>query len=300
MIPGALRIFYETVRLGSIRKAGLELGLASSSVSRQIALLERQIGTQLFTRTARGMEVNHAGELVAEFARTVVLDYDALKEDIDDYHGGRRAHLRIATVESLVGAGPSAAIAEFGRTFPRVTYELFRMPSPQVVEAVLAADVDMGLTYAPEPNAKLRTLARISEPLLLLMPDTDGNGGGAAEQRSEVTLDALAGLRLALPSADFGMRRLIDQAAGHAGLAFETILESDSFETLRTFVADGGGATVLPSRALAGKDNSRISAFEIADERLETKTIDLVVLGKRRLSRVMRLFVETLRKQLEP
>lgn len=296
MVPGLLRVFYETVRLGSIRKAGIEMGLASSSVSRQISLLERQIGTTLFARTARGMEVNHAGRLVAEFARQVVLDYDALKADLDDFHGGRRAHIRIATVASVIGAGPSIAIAKFTERFPKVTFEVHVEPAPAVVDAVLAADVDIGLTYAMEPDPKLKTIARIFEPLVLLTArrenETEEIGQG------EVTLDALDGLRLALPAGSFGVRRLLDHACLNANLSLVPVLESDSFEILRTFVL-GGGSTVLPSLALIGNDNSKIRVSEIVDPRLQTRTIDLIVLKTRRLPRVMRLFLQDLHAQIE-
>jgi len=54
MFSASLRAFDETVRAGSIRKASEALGVAPSSVSRHIALLEREMGTTLFDRKARG------------------------------------------------------------------------------------------------------------------------------------------------------------------------------------------------------------------------------------------------------
>ncbi len=73
MFSGSLRAFDETVRTGSIRKASEALGIAPSSVSRQIAILETQIGTTLFHRRAGGLEITHAGQLVADYARSVLM-----------------------------------------------------------------------------------------------------------------------------------------------------------------------------------------------------------------------------------
>ncbi len=61
----------------SIRKASELLDIAPSSVSRKVALLEQQIGTVLLERTSSGVRLTHAGVLVADYARSVVLDYDS-------------------------------------------------------------------------------------------------------------------------------------------------------------------------------------------------------------------------------
>jgi DNA-binding transcriptional LysR family regulator len=86
-----MRAFYEVVCTGSIRRASERLNTSPSSVSRQIALLEHEIGTALFDREATGMTPTHAGRLVAEYARSVVLDYDGLRADLNDLKGDRRA-----------------------------------------------------------------------------------------------------------------------------------------------------------------------------------------------------------------
>jgi molybdate transport repressor ModE-like protein len=84
MQTDALRALYETRRTGSIRKAGEELGLAASSVSRHIRTLERQFGPRLLDRSAKGVALTYAGERVAEYARSVLNDYESLKVDLDD------------------------------------------------------------------------------------------------------------------------------------------------------------------------------------------------------------------------
>lgn len=293
MFPGVLRVFYETVRLRSIRKAGEELGLSPSAVSRQIALFEHRVGTPLFDRSARGVTLNHAGEMVAEFARTTLLDYDALKADLDDYKGGRRARIRLATVEGMVAAGPSAAVVEFRRQFPQVRFDVRMMPAPAVVEAVLRAETDIGLAFSPEPNPELLVKSRISEPLHLVAHRDHG------ALPATFSLSDLATLPLALPGPEFGFRRMIDAACTKAGFRLDPVFTSNAFETLRDFVVNGGGCTVLPGRALRGKDNAALKWVPLDDRRLGKTTIEIVVLRKRRLSRVMRLFLDRLGKTLE-
>ena len=66
MVLNPLRLFHEVARTGSIRKASEVLKLAPSSVSRQVLILERQIGTTLLDRSAAGVALTPAGQLVAK------------------------------------------------------------------------------------------------------------------------------------------------------------------------------------------------------------------------------------------
>src|SRR5690349_19631342 len=136
MFDGSLRAFDETVRAGSIRKASEALGVAPSSVSRHIAILERQIGTALFERRADGVELTHAGTLVAEFIGKLLIDYDSLRSDLDDIRGIRRRLVKIASVESIAASAPMSAVHKFHSLYPSISFNIRLMPAPAVVQAV--------------------------------------------------------------------------------------------------------------------------------------------------------------------
>src|SRR6202044_3357734 len=122
MFPGPLRAFHEAVQAGSIRKASERLGLAPSSVSRQIAVLEALMGTSLFNRSLGGVVLTHAGALVAEYAQSAVMDFDTLRLDLDDLKGSRGL-IRVAMVESIASDGPVKAASAFRKTFKGVAFE---------------------------------------------------------------------------------------------------------------------------------------------------------------------------------
>jgi DNA-binding transcriptional LysR family regulator len=293
MLFAALRVYYETVRARSIRKSSDLLGLVPSSVSRQIQALERELGTTLLERSTTGIIPTHGGTLVAEFAGRVLADYDSLKIDLNDQKGGQRALIRVAAVEGMVAAGPSQAMARFQQRFSGVTFSLTMCPAPAVVELVKARDVDIGITFSPRPDLGLRTLAQMDEPLVLACRRDDPIGA-----MEFVLLSDLADLRLALPSAQFGMRWLLDNAAAKAGFALHPVFVSDSFEALRDFASGGGAPAVLPLRALRQKDNSALHWTPLIDKRLPRTTIDVVALADRRASRIMKLFQDELARTL--
>jgi DNA-binding transcriptional LysR family regulator len=294
MFHGSLRAFDETVRTGSIRKASEALGVAPSSVSRHIAILERQMGTALFERHSDGVQLTHAGALAAEFVRRLLIDYDSLRTDLDDLRGVQRRLVRLAAVESIAATSPMGAVHKFNTRYPAVSFNIQLMPSPAVVQAVRDGQCEIGLAYCVSADADIVPLARIPEPVMLAvrsdhpLADTD-----------ELRLEQAAGIPLALPDFDFGVRQIIDAATGRLGVRLEPILTSNDFEVLRSFVRAGAGAALLPMRAiLRHGEGARLIAVPVKEPSFETATIDLIVLRKRRLPRVLQAFVEELRGQL--
>jgi DNA-binding transcriptional LysR family regulator len=290
VFPDNLRTFNETVRAGSIRGAADALGVAPSSVSRQIAMLERRVGTALFERRPRGVVLTHAGRLVSEYAHTVLIDFDTLRTDLDDVRGSQRRLLRIALVESAAGFGLVGAVARFRRTFPAVSFQIRLMPAPQVIEAVRRDQCDIGIAFCPEPDPRTLTLASLAEPIVLVV-----DAGHPLASCAAVEIGALEDLALALPDVEFGVRQILDRAAAAHGFRLTPVLSSNVFETLRDFVRCGAGAAVLPRRA-APRDGRAggLTAIPIAGAEFLDATIDVLVLRKRRLPRVVKAFAETL------
>jgi DNA-binding transcriptional LysR family regulator len=286
---GTLRAFDETVRTGSIRKASEALRVAPSSVSRSIAVLEREMGTALLARSAAGVSLTHAGTLVAEYARAVLHDYDSLRADLDDTRGTQRRLLKIALVESVASYGPIGAIARFSEKYPSVSFNLRLMPAPQIIDAVRKEQFDIGIAFCAESAADIAILANVPEPIMLAVPPRH-----ALARAGSVQLADVAGLALALPDLDFGVRRIFDRACARAGLAPTPVLTSNVFETLRDFVRTGAGVAILPMRAIARQERSGdLTAVPLEDPEFRNTTIDIVV-RRRRLPRVVKAFVDVL------
>jgi len=294
MFSASLRAFDAVVRAGSIRKASEAMGVAPSSVSRHIAILEREVGTLLFERRAGGVELTHAGALMAEYTRSVLLEYDTLRTDLDDIRGIQRRLLKVALVESVASFGPIRAIASFRERFDAVTFNLRLMPAPRVVDAVREGQCDIGLAFCAAPDPDILVLASVSEPIVLAV-----RADHPLAAAPQVTLGEIAGLPLALPDFDFGVRQILDRTAGAAGLRLTPVLSSNVFETLRDFVRCGAGAAVLPLRAVGHPHTSaELTAVPLAEAVFRDATIDVIVLRKRRLPRVVKAFVETLAAEI--
>jgi len=284
MFQGNLRYFYETVRAGSIRRAGDSLGVAPSSISRQIAILERQIGTPLFERNRSGLELTHAGSLVADYATSVILDFDTLRSDLDDLRGTRRRVVRIAAVgaDDII----PATIA-FREKFDTVTFEIDVCPGTRVIQALKRNDCDIASGFCIEPDPDITVLARTPEPIVLAVKD-----GHPAAAGVSLSLRQLSELALAAPDESFGIRRIVEQAFRSEGLTLKPAVSSNKLEALLAFAAAGAGGAVMPESTVKKHLGLGLKIVRVEDVAFNTSSVDLAVLSKRRLPRVVRLFVE--------
>jgi DNA-binding transcriptional LysR family regulator len=290
MSNGSLRAFVETVRAGSIRKASEVLRVAPSSVSRHIAILESEMGTALFIRRAGGVELTHAGKLVAEYAESVLVNYDTLRTDLNDMRGTQRRLLSLALVESVASFGPIKAVSKLLARYPTISFNIRLMPAPRVTEAVIQGQCDIGVSFCTPPDLQLLTLTRIPEPIVLVVPPDH-----PLASVSEVQLADLRAMPLALPDIDFGIRHIIDRASAERGIRLAPVLTSNVFSTLKDFVRCGSGVAILPSRAVARDvQDGNLKSVPLLDPLFSDSTIDVLVLRQRRLPRIVRLFADIL------
>ena len=283
MFPGPLRLFHEVIRAGSVRAASDALGVSASSITRQIQQLEHQMGAVLLERSSVGVVPTHAGELVAQFAQAVVLEYDTLRADINE-RGSLKGHIRVAAVESMAGKVVQAMAALKAR-FDGATFALSVLPAGRVVDAVKASEADVGVTFCAAPDPLLSVIARYPEPVVLAV-----SARHAWAARSTVPLQELVEVPLGVPESSFGVRALLDAEARAAGLVLVPSLVSNSFEALRAF-ARSGAVSVLPRMSFdADCADGNLHPVRIESDALNSTTADAIVLRHRRSSRLLKLF----------
>ncbi|WP_411820864.1 LysR family transcriptional regulator [Hyphococcus formosus] len=294
MFPDPLRAFRSVVKTGSMRKAGDALGLAPSSVSRQVAILERQMGTQLFRRSVNGLSLTYAGKMVAEYSDDVVIGFDSLRADLDDLRGNQRL-IKLAMVESVVSAGPAQAIYEFNKQYENVHFEFEILPAPAVVETVRQQECDIGITFSADVDDLIRTVARFAEPVLVVVPKDHP----LAERRA-MPVAELSDYNVALPASDFGVRKRFNRALAQAEIQLQPNLQSNSFEALRDFVRSGAGIAVLPrGAALREQEVGRAHCVQLQDANFDDSSLDMIVYKQQRIPRLVNLFIKTLRSAIE-
>ncbi len=170
-----LDIFLAVAEERSVTRAAERLGRVQSNVTTRIQQLEEQLGTALFLREGRRMELTAAGETLSGYAeRLLALAEEARQAVAPDHPTGR---LRLGAMESTALARLPQPLVQLHADWPDLSLELRTAPSRQLVEQVLAHQLDAALVAWPPPDMDAEALTHslacatvFTETLLLALP----------------------------------------------------------------------------------------------------------------------------------
>jgi DNA-binding transcriptional LysR family regulator len=183
-----LEIFREVARRGSLTAAATALGYTQSAVSRQIAALERDTGTRLFDRLARGMRLTDDGRCLLGHAEAVLDRLETARGDLAALRTLDAGRLRVGAFDTAEAALLPRALAAFRAEHPRVVLSLTEANTPDLLAALTAGDLDLaivsvypGAEAIDETRYALRLLAE--DPLLVAFPKGHPRAGAGRRLR---------------------------------------------------------------------------------------------------------------------
>jgi DNA-binding transcriptional LysR family regulator len=280
-----LRIFEAVARLGGMGRAAEALHTVQSNVTARIRLLEEALGTKLFRRHPRGVELTAAGRRLLPYAQRVArLLEDARRAALDD--GTPQGMLVLGALETSAALRLSRPLAAYVAAYPDVDLTLRTGTTCELIEQVLADRVEGAFVCGPVVHPDLHTTPIFTEELALLTAPSVGS------------LDALAArgdVRIVVLRAGCSYRQRLEELLARRGIAAPRVLEFGTVEALFGCVAANLGVTLLP-RALVGPvcEEGRVAVHTLppADALVET------VLVRRRdahLSSALAAFLAMLR-----
>jgi len=224
-------------------KAAEQCGVTQPTFSAGIKQLEDTLGVMLVQRTSRFIGFTTEGEHVLDWARGIVADARAMRQDLDALKKGLTGRLRIAAIPTAL-AMVSALTTPFRARHPNVTFTILSRTSIEILSMVENLEVDAGMTYVDnEPLGRMRTVPLYLEQYRLLTSADSPLG-----DRDEVTWAEVARIPLCLLTPDMQNRGIIDRLLGAAGGRTEPTLESDSMIVLFSHVRTGRWASVMPEK----------------------------------------------------
>lgn len=165
----SLDVFLTVARTGSLTAAARALGYTQSAVSRQMAVLEADIGAPLLHRLPRGVSLTDAGRALLPHAEAVLDRLAAARSELTG-----RTTLRIGAFPTAMAALVPRALSTLRASYPRVGVKIVEGRTPQLLERLHAGDADVAVVSAPpgqqlEPHrAELHHL--LDERLLVALP----------------------------------------------------------------------------------------------------------------------------------
>ncbi|MFD7446819.1 LysR family transcriptional regulator [Streptomyces sp. NPDC059909] len=244
-----LKYFLAVAETRSFTQAAAGCYVAQSALSQQIARLEKDVGAQLFSRTSRSMRLTAAGELLEPLARRILADVDNAQAALDALAGLRRGRLRLGLVQMLASAVDMAEVlADYHARHPGIEFHVVNTPSPEMVAAVLAGDLDVavvGLGPRQVPEGLDHRLLD-SDPLVLVVPRDHVLAG-----RDVVGLAELPDSHQLIQfTQGTGLRRQVEAAFARAGVEAGRYFEVGQVVDMIGLAVRGVGVTVVPSTSV--------------------------------------------------
>lgn len=264
MDPRRLELLLELSRLGSMREVAEVMGVTTSTVSQQIAVLAREAGTPLLEPDGRRVRLTPAGRRLADHAVTILAALDAARADLDP-SANPSGTLRVAAFATAVRRSLLPVVRTLGGSHPDVRL-LVREYEPAEALALLASDdVDLALTYdynlAPATfDASVRAVPLWSNAWSLGMP------AGSRRVRGDAlaVFDGVRDFDWIVNSRNTADEDVVRTVASLAGFAPRVAHRVDSLDLVQDLIVAGLGVGLLPAgskpvrgaslRALTGPD----------------------------------------------
>jgi len=240
-------------------KAAQRLMVSQSGLSASVRSLERELGSALFVRTTRSVELTGAGRALLGEATRTLAGARAAKEAVAAVQGLLRGSLAVGT-EQCVTVDVGALLARF-----RARHEQVEVRLRQAGSAVLAQDVADGrldlafITLPGPPPDGVRLVPLTREPMVLLCHPSHRLAGAASVRWGE-----LAGETFVDWHQDWGARRLTDGAFAADGTTRRVALEVYDVHTLIDLVRHGLGVAVVPRPISRKEQASSLAAVPLA------------------------------------
>lgn len=243
-----LRTLIHVAELGSLSKAADRLHIAQPALSRQIRLLEEELGVRLFDRHGRGMIATEQGQDVLRHALRVMAELEEIRAVVSDENAPLRGHVAIGMPPTASDILSEPLVSAFRDSHPDATLRIVSAYTGYLLDWMHRGEIDAAILYDPKSARTLRIQPLLEETLFLIGPP----GSGLSMER-DVEFAALESQRLLLPSAGHGLRTLVDRYAQEAGFLLNVKVEADSYSTLKSLVHNGHGVTVLPLAPIHGE-----------------------------------------------
>lgn len=236
-----LKYLYESARQGTMRAASEELDVATSSISRQITSLEKELGISLIEKNRRGIKLTEAGQLACNFYRERQGLDEVFLSRISDLRSIRSGKIDLAVGEAFITNEFSQLLQQFMQDYPGVFVSVKVSGTNNSVALVRDDEAHFGLIFDTPRDPKVKARSMVSQPLhVAAHPDHE------ICRRKTLKLADLNKFSVGLPEESFRIRQIIHLAEHEQGTFIEPSLVTNSMTLLKDFAKCGRGITILP------------------------------------------------------
>jgi LysR family hydrogen peroxide-inducible transcriptional activator len=239
--------FLAVAEARSFSRAARVVHSTQPTLSRQIARLETDLGTRLFERYGRHVELTFNGQLLLPLAQAIVARTEDAISLMKEQAGAGASTVRFGAVGNVFALVLTPILVSFLSTYPRVTVDLIEKDDAALEEAVISGELDCAV-MTPWGSSRAATQYLLTEEILLVVPEGHRLSGHRA-----VPLELAAGESILLPRATMNAGNIVTDAFRHAGFEPKFSYRANYPELTKALVKRGLGVAPMP-KTLATHD----------------------------------------------
>jgi LysR family transcriptional regulator, cys regulon transcriptional activator len=283
-----MRCVVELVRQNlKVSATARALNTSQPAVTKQLRQLENELGTALFVREQHRLgALTAVGGQVVKLAQDVCLAISTIKRIGAEANELGKGEIRIAVTHAQAKFILPPLMQAFRARYPNVKFELVRSSPAQIVAAVGAGEVDLGVT--PEIDAaaqELRYITYATYPRLVLFPKKH-----ALARKKRISFKMLAAYPIITTAGSVGGTEVFDAFAA-AGVKPNVQLSAPDFDVVKVCLERGLGIALLPSYTFDPQRDRQLRALD-ASTLLPPSVTRIVIHRNRHLPKLVQDFLE--------
>jgi DNA-binding transcriptional LysR family regulator len=239
-----LRAFVEVIARGSITAAAKELNLTQPAITHQIQELERRFDVALVERIGKKSYLTEAGEKLLEHARHLLEEDERTRSAMRRFGDGWLERVRVGTSATVLMYALPPILRQLKTDHPQLEINLKAGLTAGTLQLLKTNAADLGICALPIEDPAFQVTPLFDDELVAILPDNLG------EAPKKVTPAFLAGCPLILGNESSALRRTIMEWLSQASPTPKPVMEFDNVEAIKSLVAVGLGASIVPSLSL--------------------------------------------------
>lgn len=232
-----LHSFVVVAELGNVTRAAEQLSIVQSALSRKIQQLESELGTTLFLRLQRGIQLTPAGRVFLEHAKKVIRQLEFAYDEVNEQQRSVKGSVTLGLSPTLTPLLAPSCYAQLRQDFPDIRLKIVEGFSGTLMDNLIIGRIDLAVLTNPPKTEALRALPVLSEPIVVV------TRSGQRGIKPFFTVKELCCTPLILTS---GLRAVVNEQLRTVGASLSPMNEIDSAEAIRRIVLGGGVVTLMP------------------------------------------------------
>ncbi|MBO7743338.1 LysR family transcriptional regulator [Paenibacillus sp. MWE-103] len=291
-----LKYFLAIAEEKQITRAAKLLHMEQPPLSRQLMLMEEELGAKLFERGRKQLTLTAAGELLRSKAESLLAQLDETMLEVRELEEGVRGTLSIGAVVSCVSILPKP-IRQLRAAYPQITFKITEGDHFLLGEMLAKRAIELVVSRLPFETgilpSKLSTLPLPSDPYVTVFPSSWVPRPRAGGEEQSIGMRELAEYPLLTLKTDNTIRmheQVVNEFRRH-GLEPNIICECSSVTVIMSLIASGIGATVFPKSILNSFPYGDVTMLPIRDANFQSD-IGILWLKDHRLSKRAQHFLD--------